>query len=158
MKQIKVHMTKELQEVTSTEEASKASHESIVHAKNKEIDLATKAIEKKMLRVGDVAVDKNSMANDLGDTQEGLTEDTRFLADLQTACEDSKKQWVEYQKMFGEEKLALADTINLLNRDDSLDLFKKTLPGPEAASFLQVSMGHKSRALAALRKAKHKDH
>jgi len=50
--------------------------------------------------------------------------------------------------MQGEELLALADTIKILNDDDALELFKKTLPG-SASSFLQIQVTEQS----ALRKA-----
>merc|ERR1712061_197055 len=40
-------------------------------------------------------------------------------------------------KMRAEETVALADTIKVLNDDDALDLFKKTLPSA-SSSFLQV--------------------
>jgi chromosome segregation ATPase len=56
-----------------------------------------------------------------------------------------------YQKMQGEELLALADTIKVLNDDDALELFKKTLPG--SASFMQITVSAKAmqqKALAVL--------
>jgi chromosome segregation ATPase len=52
-----------------------------------------------------------------------------------------------------EELLAIADTIKLLNDDDALELFKKTLP---AASLLQLRTSGKAlkqRALGALQQA-----
>merc|ERR1719409_1340771 len=54
-----------------------------------------------------------------------------------------------------EELVALAETIKLLNDDDALELFKKTLPSASASSFVQVETREaKSRALAVLRNAK----
>merc|ERR1719254_311697 len=50
------------------------------------------------------------------------------------------------------ELVALADTIKVLNDDDALELFKKTLPG--ASSFVQVSVSSRvtrQRALSALK-------
>ena len=44
----------------------------------------------------------------------------------------------EICKTQSEELLALANTIKILNDDDALELFKKTLPG--ATSFLQVEV------------------
>merc|ERR1719454_1349470 len=60
-----------------------------------------------------------------------------------------------------QELAALADTIKILNDDDALELFKKTLPAPEA-SFLQVEVTAgqmRSRALSminALRRTTHR--
>jgi len=92
------------------------------------------------------------MMNDLDDTREDLAESKKFLADLDVNCANKKKEWAVYQKMQGEELLALADTIKVLNDDDALELFKKTLPG--SASFLQLKVSSKAvaqNALAALK-------
>merc|ERR1719171_957546 len=59
------------------------------------------------------------------------------------------------------EMVALADTIKVLNDDDALELFKKTLPGA-SSSFVQIKVTSgavRQRALSALksvRKAGHK--
>jgi len=90
------------------------------------------------------------MKNDLGDTEEGLVEDTKFLADLEKNCATKKKEWEVVCATRAEELLALADTIKILNDDDTLELFKKTLP---SASFLQVQVtaaSMRQRALAAI--------
>merc|ERR1712032_1131235 len=53
-----------------------------------------------------------------------------------------------------EELAAIADTIKILNDDDALELFKKTLPAP-GASLVQVqvtSADMRARALGAIRK------
>merc|ERR1719506_2650686 len=56
-------------------------------------------------------------------------------------------------KLRSQELVALADTIKVLNDDDALELFKKTLPGA-SASFVQVQAGQKARALALVNEAK----
>merc|ERR1719454_413900 len=89
------------------------------------------------------------MENDLEDTREDLAESKKFLADLDVKCENKKKEWSAYQKMQGEELLALADTIKVLNDDDALELFKKTLPG-SSASFTQVTVSSKAMQQKAL--------
>merc|ERR1719390_139852 len=89
------------------------------------------------------------MINDLEDTKEGLEEDKKFLADMDKICEQKKKEWAAYQKMMAEELLALAETIKILNDDDALDLFKKTLPS--AASLLQMQLSAKEVRQQALK-------
>jgi len=77
---------------------------------------------------------------------------------LDKHCKTKKDEWEAYQKMKAIEQVALADTIKLLNDDDALDLFKKTLPS--ASSFMQVQVSAKSmkqQALALLKSA-HKRH
>merc|ERR1719271_965496 len=55
-------------------------------------------------------------------------------------------------KLRAEELLALADTIKILNDDDALELFKKTLPGSASLLQLQVTVTDQRRqALAAIR-------
>merc|ERR1719443_1391663 len=144
-------MEADLAEAKATEEKAIADYKALVAAKKKEIEAATKAIEDKMTRVGELGVEVATMINDLEDTKEGLEEDKKFLADMDKICEQKKKEWAAYQKMMAEELLALADTIKILNDDDALELFKKTLPS--AASFLQVQVSAKAvrqQALIAL--------
>merc|ERR1712176_138564 len=90
----------------------------------------------KSVRVGEVAVSVANMKGDLKDTEKSLVEDTKFLADLKKDCGTKEAEWEETKKMRSEEILALADTIKILNDDDALELFKKTLPG--SASFVQL--------------------
>jgi len=94
------------------------------------------------------------MKNDLTDTQEALIEDQKFYADLKKNCVTKEDEWAGIQAMRAQELVALADTIKILNDDDALELFKKTLPG--AAGFLQVSVSDKAvrgKALAIIRAA-----
>jgi chromosome segregation ATPase len=98
------------------------------------------------------------MKNDLEDTQEDLGESQKFLADLDVNCKKKKAEWAEYKKMQGQEMLALADTIKVLNDDDALELFKKTLPG--SASLLQVRSSERAirdKVLKMLHNKKHSD-
>merc|ERR1719498_208542 len=108
-----------------------------------------------MTRVGELAVEIVQMKNDLGDTAEALVEDKKFLADLEKNCATKSQEWEAIVKSRNEELLALADTIKVLNDDDSLELFKKTLPGA-AASFVEMKVSStavQARALAAIRSA-----
>merc|ERR1719191_1985300 len=156
LKQMKDEMEADLKEAKATEEKAIADYKALVAAKKKEIEAATKAIEEKMTRVGELGVEIATMANDLEDTKESLEEDKKFLADMDKNCELKKKEWAEYKKMEAMEQVALADTIKVLNDDDALELFKKTLPG-SASSFVQVqvtSAAMRQRALTALKSAR----
>merc|ERR1719473_1782906 len=140
----------------AAEEEAIQIYEELMAAKEAEIAAATKAIEEKLTRLGEVSVQIVTLKNDLEDTQEALAEDTKFLADLAKNCEAKKKEWAIRQKTRAEELLALADTIKMLNDDDALELFKKTLPSGAAASFVQldVTAGEvKAQALALIQGA-----
>jgi chromosome segregation ATPase len=130
-------MTADIAELKKTEEAAVKSYDALMAAKKKEIEALTKMIEEKLKRVGELGVEIVEMKNDLGDTGEQIIEDKKFLKDLDKNCEEKAKLFGENVKMRGQEIEALADTIKVLNDDDALELFKKTLPG--ASSFLQVT-------------------
>merc|ERR1719247_3033865 len=130
-------MSKDLAEATAAEQAAISAFEELVAAKTKEINALTAAIETKMTRTGDLSVEIVQMKNDLTDTQEALLEDKAFLKDLEKNCATKSAEWEVIVKTRSEELLALADTIKVLNDDDALELFKKTLPGA-SASFMQM--------------------
>jgi len=159
LKTMKDEMDKDLGGAVSDEEASVQSYDSLVAAKKKEMNALTKEIESKTSRVGEISVQVAEDENDLEDTKEGLAEDTKFLADMDGNCALKKTEWEAYKKVQGQELVALADTIKVLNDDDALDLFKKTLPS--GASFMQIqvtSKALKQRALKVLRSKNHHDH
>jgi len=150
-------MSKDLAEATATEEGSIKSYNELVSAKEKEIEALTASIEDKTVRSGEVAVSIVEMENDLSDTEAALVDDKKFLADLDKNCKTKEAEWAEIEKSRSEEQVALSDTIKLLNDDDALELFKKTLPS--AASFVQVqtrSSEMRSQAMAAIRAAQAK--
>merc|ERR1712079_283902 len=127
-----------LAEATKAEEAAIATYEKLMAAKKKEVIALTKEIETKLTRIGDLGVEIAEMKNDLGDTAEALEQDKKFLANLEENCEKKKKEWDVVVKTRAEELAALADTIKVLNDDDALELFKKTLPS--ASSFMQIQV------------------
>merc|ERR1719253_853745 len=156
LKTMKDEMEKDFADASAEESSAISDFDSLVASKKKEIDALTKAVESKTMRVGELGVKLAEMENDLEDTKESLGEDQKFLADLDKNCELKKKEWAAYKEMQAQEMVALADTIKILNDDDALELFKKTLPG-SASSFVQVqvtSAAMRQRALSALRAAR----
>merc|ERR1719502_762016 len=129
LKQMGDTMNKELAEATSAENAAIKAYEELMAAKEAEVQALTKSIEEKMVRLGKLQVEIVEMKEDLDDTGKGLLEDKKFLADLKKNCATKADEHAANQKLRSEELLALADTIKILNDDDALELFKKTLPG-----------------------------
>jgi septal ring factor EnvC (AmiA/AmiB activator) len=145
-------MEKDFATATSEENAAIADFESLVASKKKEIEACTKAIESKTGRVSELGVKVAEAENDLEDTIEGLAEDKKFLANLDENCAKKKAEWAAYKKMEAMELVALADTIKVLNDDDALELFKKTLPGSSSFVQMKVTSGAvRQRAMGALR-------
>merc|ERR1719478_1045145 len=108
-------MSKDFAEAKAAEDAAIAAFEELLAAKTKEINALTHAIETKMTRTGELAVEIVQMKNDLTDTQEALIEDQAFLKDMEKNCDKKAGEWEEIQKTRSEELLALADTIKVLN-------------------------------------------
>jgi len=145
-------MAATLSEATSTEEGAIATYKGLMAAKTKEVAALTATIEAKTQQIGELGVSIVMMKEDLADTQETLGEDKTFLAELEKSCATKTSEWEERSKTRAEELVALADTIKVLNDDDALELFKKTLPSA-SASLLQVGAGQRSSAITTLRKA-----
>jgi hypothetical protein len=129
-----------LTEATADELAAVKAELALVKAKNKEIKALGAAIESKTKRAGELAVTITQKKADLEDSSEALAEDKKNLAALEKSCKTKTAEWEERQKTRMEELAALSDTIGFLNSDDALELFKKTLPSPEA-SLLQTGGG-----------------
>lgn len=137
-------------DLSATEKAEKNAVEAytgLVAAKKKEIDALTKMIEEKLSRTGNLAVKIQQMKNDLSDTEASLADNKKILADLDKNCGDKESLFTENVKLRTQELAALAETIKLLNDDDALELFKKTLPA-SGASFLQMQAGKQVRSRA----------
>merc|ERR1719331_1798900 len=124
-------------------------------AKAKQIATLTKEIESKMARSGEAGVDLANMQEDHSDTEKSLAEDKKFLIDITKNCYTKEKEKEANDKMRANELLALADTIKILNDDDALDLFKKTLPSP---SFMQVQVSSKAMTQKAIQALKRRIH
>jgi len=148
-------MSKGLADATASEEASIKSYDELMAAKTKEIKALTTSVGQKTKSIGELGVQIVQMKDDLSDTQAALAEDQKFLAGLEKSCSTKTAEWDERKKTRAEELVALAETIKVLNDDEALELFKKTLPSA-SASFVQVRSSAKAvraHALAAVRAA-----
>merc|ERR1719198_2280257 len=143
VEQMKETMEADLAEAESSEAESKSTYETLMTSKKSEIEAAGKAIETKSARVGTVAVEIVQGKADLEKTQKAVEEDTQFKANLKKNCATKQKEWDERQKMRAEEIKAISETIEMLNSDDALELFKKTLPA--ASALVQTSAATRSQ-------------
>merc|ERR1719238_882375 len=146
-------MIASMTEVTNEEESKIKTFKALLKAKLKEIDALTKMIEAKLKRIGDIQVEIVMLKEDLDDCGKSVVDNKKFLADLKKNCGTAQEEYEARQKMRSEEMVALADTIKVLNDDDALDLFKKTLP---SASLLQITVRSsdlRRKALSILQRA-----
>merc|ERR1719197_1534772 len=127
LKAMKDEMDKDLNGAVGDEEAAAKAFEELAAAKKDEISAASEAIESKTVRSGDLAVSVTTTADDIEDTTSEMKETEAFLANLASQCALKKKEWAARQAMRAEEISAISEAIKVLNDDDALDLFKKTL-------------------------------
>merc|ERR1719482_918004 len=127
LKAMKDEMDKDLNGAISDEEKAAAGFEELANAKKEEISAASSAIETKTKRSGELAVSVVTTADDIDDTTKELGDLQSFLANLASQCATKKKEWDERCQVRAQEVAAISEAIKILNDDDALDLFKKTL-------------------------------
>ena len=149
LKTLHDELSKNLGDATAAENAAVASFGELMSAKSKEIAACSATIESKLTKVAELGVSIAQMKNDLTDTEEALLADQDFLSGMDASCKSKTAEFEEIKKTRAEELVALADTVKILNDDDALDLFKKTLPSA-SSSFVQTLVSKDSmRARAA---------
>merc|ERR1719443_2335845 len=130
IEQMKDTMAADLAQTEKSEADSKASFDTLMTTKKSEIEFAGKIVEKKSARAGQVAVEVAEAKADFEKTTASVDDDADFRRNLAGACATKQKEWDERQKLRSQEVAAISETIKMLNSDDALELFKKTLPAP----------------------------
>jgi len=148
LKAMKDDMEAELKEAIADEEKAVAGYGDLKASKEKEVEMATEAIETKMARAGELAVSVVQTKDALEDETEEAAETTKFLATLEKDCATKEADMAERVKMRTMEITAISEAIGILNDDDALDVFKKALPSSfvQTVGFLQKGDGKASRA------------
>jgi hypothetical protein len=145
LKAMKDEMDKDLKGAVSAEETAATGFEELAAAKKSEISAASEAIESKTVRSGELAVSVTTTADDIEDTTAEMKETDAFVANLASQCAMKKKEWAERCAMRAEEIAAVSQAVKILNDDDALDLFKKTLSLSQSSlRFLQASASQAS--------------
>jgi len=150
LKQMEESMNSVLSDGMKNEEEAIKSYEKMMESKGQEVEALTASVDEKMKLVGELAVDIIEMKEDLSDTEASLMKDKEFLKNLESSCLTKTKEWEERSKTRAEELTALSETIKILNDDDALDLFKKTLPS-SSASLVQVQQSRAALQQKALK-------
>jgi hypothetical protein len=147
--------SKSLADASDTEANAIKEFEAVVAAKAKEIDTLTMSVEAKTSKSGALGMSIVEMKGDLSSSEMALLDDQKLLGELESGCATKDKEYEERVKTRHDELAALAETIKILNDDDALDLFKKTLPAP-SASLIQVpaaTASQRARAAALVQQA-----
>merc|ERR1719463_616895 len=114
LKAMKDDMEAELKEAIAAEEKAIAGFADLKASKEKEIEMATEAIETKTGRSGEVAVSAVQTKDSLEDTKEELSETEKFIVQLSTECATKEKEWAEKSKIRAEEVKAISEAISIL--------------------------------------------
>merc|ERR1719456_808725 len=137
LKGMKDEMEASLKEAIADEDKAIAGFGDLKASKEKEIEVATEAIETKTARAGELAVSVVQTKDALEDALEEIDNAGKYAQQLAKQCAEKEKEWAERQKMRAEEIKAISEAISILNDDDALDVFKKAAP----SSFLQGQVG-----------------
>jgi len=160
LKQLGDDMATSLAESMTAEEKAVYVYGELMKAKTAEVNSLTEAIEDKTKKIGDLGVSIVQIRDDIDDTSAALGEDKAFLKELEKGCDTKAAEWEVRKKTRAAELLALAETVKILNDDDALELFKKTLPAPGVGLVqMEVSQTNQRRqALVAVQAARRADH
>jgi len=164
LKGMKDEMEASLKEAIADEEKAVAGYGDLKASKEKEVEVATEAIETKTSRSGEIAVSVVQTKDALEDTEAELADVEKFIVQLEKECATKEKEWAVREKMRAEEISAISEAIGILNDDDALDVFKKAVPSAfvqDGVGFLQrsnnaASQVHKAQAILAVLAAKSK--
>merc|ERR1719299_295903 len=99
LKAMKDDMEAELKEAIADEEKAVAGYGELKASKEKEIEMATEAIETKMGRAGEVAVSVVQSQDALEDAKEEAADSTAFLSTLEKDCATKTAEQAERDKV-----------------------------------------------------------
>jgi len=154
LEQLQEDFEKSLAEVEGSEAESVKLYGELMAAKTKQIQMLTDSIEEKSVRLGNLKVEIVNMKSSLTDTEKAQMADRQFAADLQSGCESKAVEWEERKKLRAEELVAIHETIQALNDDDALELFKKTLPSPSLLQLQSTTSQLQQKAARIIRGAR----
>merc|ERR1719247_1149150 len=128
LKSMKDELSRDVASLTKNEESAVAGFSSMKASKEKEIEFADESIESKKERVGALAVSVVQLKDTIEDSAKEAADAKKFAATLEKQCAAKKKEWDTRCKARADEMAAIGEAISILNDDDALDVFKKTLP------------------------------
>lgn len=128
LKGIKDDMEANLKTAVEDEDKDVKGFADLKASKEKEISMATAAIEKKTELAGTLAVSVVQTKDALDDAMAELADTKKFAAQLKSQCASKEKEWAERSQLRSEEIAAVSESISILNDDDSLEIFKETMP------------------------------
>jgi len=157
LKSMKDEMEADLKELQDQEASDFNSFNDLKAAKTEEISVNKKSVITKDKRVGAVLLTLSEDTHALEDSQKELANAQTFLANMQEQCATMEKDRAMREKMRTAEIAAISEAVKILNDDDALEVFKKSLPSAALVqqpaqtydALLQLNtMVHSTKAIA----------
>merc|ERR1719420_2292301 len=128
LKNMKDNMQVDLKELQDQEANDLNAFNDLKAAKTEEINVNKESVITKDKRIGAIALELSESNHALEDAKEELDNAQKFLATMKEQCATMEKDRAMREKMRSDEIAAVSEAINILNDDDALEVFKKSLP------------------------------
>lgn len=154
LKQLKEEMEADLSEAQKTEVDRAAAFKELREAKTAEIAAGEKQLEEKKAELAQAEMDLANGKEDLDEVQAQLSEDQKFIMNLQKTCEDADTNFEIRKKTRLAEIQAVSQTIEILTADDARDTFNGAFKGfVQLSSAVSHRDGRRAHVASALRLA-----
>lgn len=155
LQQLKDEMEADLSESQKTEHLRAGQFAELRAAKMTEIENGERMAEKKEDLLATTKNDLAESREDLGQEKSSLDETQRFLANLQTTCDDAQQNFASRKQARADETKAISETINILTKDVARDAFANTFSFVQVWSHgaQQIDRMSRKKAAATLRRA-----
>mmetsp|Transcript_34619 Transcript_34619/g.83568 ORF Transcript_34619/g.83568 Transcript_34619/m.83568 type:complete len:723 (-) Transcript_34619:94-2262(-) len=145
--QMRDDMKSNLESMTKDENAAAQAYDDLMRSKGQEIRNAKTQLDEKQAQLASQRQEKSDAEADITATKSALESDQNLLVETKRGCKQRTAEYEASQHDHMMELQAITDTVKMLNDDDTLHLFKKTLPS--SSSFVQVATEmHDGRSVA----------
>jgi DNA repair exonuclease SbcCD ATPase subunit len=124
MKAMRDEMAKDHKEMVEEEQNDNAAYNELKASKEEQLGVLMKTLADKEKRVGELAMSLSQDNDALEDAQEELDQGSRYLATLQEACEQRRKDRDMRAKMRDDEISAISEAVKILSDDEAMDTFR----------------------------------
>merc|ERR1719331_1050268 len=131
-----------LNNTEAVETKAVADFDSLMSAKNGQLDTAKQALLDKSAETGARATALSDSKDEKEDKEGQNSRDEGFVAETKSACETKADEWAARKKLRNEEIIAISEAIQIIHSDDARDLFKKSFDKVTPAAFIQVAQTH----------------
>jgi len=119
--------SRDLAEAQGDDANAGANFQKLRAAKLDEIAIATTQRKRKERKLTDTLVQAAKAKKDRQTTQDVLSADETFLANMQTDCKVEDEEYNKRRQIRSDEAVAIAETLKILTEDDARDLYAKTV-------------------------------